>query len=154
MLHSRLLEHGKGKLGAQVTAAEDKEDGGPNGQQAQSRGFRHGLEGQCNRPIQPGGKGAFDSTRRELINVAAAEIRLKQIARAIKSQSKRVIQPGSKSALRSTRREFKDALTLCIRHKQIARAVNGQSSGIQPGGNDALHSARCEFMHYTGVRIM
>ena len=48
------------------------------------RWFGDGLKGQCPR-IQPGGKGAASSLRREFIYVATA-VPYKQIARTIKGQ--------------------------------------------------------------------
>ena len=55
-------------------AAADEECGGADGQQPQSRGFRHGqgfaLESQKGWGPQPGGKGALHSARREFIDVA------------------------------------------------------------------------------------
>src|ERR1039457_4106067 len=83
------------KLGDELAAA-DEECGDADGQQTQSRRFRHGLEGQYNRSSQPGGKGALRSARREFIDVAAASVCLKQIARTVKGQSIGLIQPGGK----------------------------------------------------------
>ena len=77
--------------GGSAAAAVDEKCSDADGQQPQSRGFRHGLEGQSCNIIEPGGKGAFNSVRREFIDVARdarkAIIRVKQIARAVKGQS-------------------------------------------------------------------
>jgi len=64
------------KLRGQVPTTADKECGGADSEQPQSRGFRHGqcfaLEGQSNRTEKTRGKGALRSARRDFDDVLAA----------------------------------------------------------------------------------
>ena len=86
---------------------------------------------RCQKPflgtVQPGGKGALHSTRREFINIAAVVIRLKQVSCAVKSQSFGTTQTRGEGALHSARREFINVAAIYICHKQIPRAVKSQS---------------------------
>jgi hypothetical protein len=90
------------------------------------------LEGHSS--SQSGGKGASLSARSKLKNVAADQIRYKQIVRAVNSQATWLY--GGKRASHSARSKFIDGGGVAaIRQKQIAPAVEGQSKwGSQAGG--------------------
>ena len=101
---------------------------------------------------QSGGKSAPYTVRSESVNIAAIQIRLKEVACAVKGQTNKS-RTGGKDAPRAIRRDLVYSAIAKSGHKQIARVVKGQAMRAAPSeAKGALRAVRSEFINVANAK--